>query len=564
MLESELAQHLRMAFDDDREADTFLLRLERYSPLLFDHLTNLYQQHTSTLLDQLLAVMVHAFHQRPPDLRRRDEIKLLRPDWWQQPDQLAYRTYVEQFAGHLNQIPTHLPYLQDLGVTHLHLLGIFPDQAGEVTCFRHLKTEVGTLNDLGLLARHAHTHNISLGVTLPLHQLAPHHEWFEHPQKQHFLTEFSTLDWEQPDLLKEYLELLCQLANRGIELIGLQVENHTSQQQPHLIHVVGALQAALSVVAPATHLLAEVPTLSSYMLGSGGNTEACTLAVHPYCKTQLWAALANKDTRLLQAALNDMPTKPTHASWNISISNELEITWEIPNSHAKRIGSTQATQVKQLSGYYNGDFAISMARGFPYQRDPSSQVESTVGTAASLAGLEVAQEVADDDTIHLAILRLRLLNTFMLGFGGLPMLFMGDELALCNAEIDCPDLCWIQRPHMPWPLAHAAQHDTLLPAGLMRAWIQKLIQIRQKTPQLHASVESIPLNTPDSRVILLQRSHHLGCLLQVYNFSDEEVILPSDLFVELLGQQATDQLSGQIITCGRPIRVESYDALWLF
>lgn len=561
MLESELGQQLRMAFEDDREADTFLLRLERYSPMLFDHLAALYGEQTEALLDHLLEILVHAFHQRLPHLRRQDETRLLHPDWWQQPRQLAYRSYIEQFSGNLSELPHHLNYLQDLGVTHLHLLGIFPEQASEITSFRELKTEIGTLNDLGVLVKHLHARNMSLGVTLPIHQLSPNHEWFDNPHKEHFLTEFSTLDWSQPELLKEYLEILCQLANRGLEMIGLQIENQLDHQ-PHLIHVIGALQAALHIVAPAVQVMAETPSLSLQLLGSQENN-ACTLATHPHLRMQLWAALANKDTRLLQAALNDMPTKPTQASWSVCISNELEIMWNISNTHAKRIGTTQAAQRKQLSGYYSGEFAISIARGLPYQRDPSSQVTGTAGTAASLAGLEVAQEVADKDAAYLALLRLHLLNTVMLGFGGFPMLFMGDELALCNAEVDCPDLCWVQRPVMPWPIAQAAQQDAKTPAGLMFAWLQQLIQIRQRTPQLHASIESTPLNSPDPRVLLLQRTHHLGYLLQVYNFSDEELLLPPDIFIELLGQQATDQLSNQNLTFGRPVRLTAYQALWL-
>ena len=57
MLKSALAQRLRPNFDDDRDADTFLLRLERYGADLVESLENVYGDQTNALLDELFEVI---------------------------------------------------------------------------------------------------------------------------------------------------------------------------------------------------------------------------------------------------------------------------------------------------------------------------------------------------------------------------------------------------------------------------------------------------------------------------------------------------------------------------
>src|SRR6476659_3063915 len=65
MLNSELGAQLRLAFDDDRDADTFLMRLDRYGPELVASLRAVYGDRTDALLDTLIPVLLHAFHTRP-------------------------------------------------------------------------------------------------------------------------------------------------------------------------------------------------------------------------------------------------------------------------------------------------------------------------------------------------------------------------------------------------------------------------------------------------------------------------------------------------------------------
>ena len=83
----------------------------------------------------------------------------------------------------------------------------------------------------------------------------------------------------------------------------------------------------------------------------------------------------------------------------------------------------------------------------------------TSGTAASLAGLDWALEHDDPWAAELAIRRVLLLHAIAFAHGGLPLIWMGDELGLRNdpAWVEEPghagDNRWLHRPRMDWEAA---------------------------------------------------------------------------------------------------------------
>ncbi|MGI8748731.1 MAG: alpha-amylase family glycosyl hydrolase, partial [Deinococcus sp.] len=150
----EDARHarLRAAFDDDRDAQTFLLRLERYEEELRASLAELYPGHQE-LMERLTDALLLGYHERPADLRRLDEARLLSPDWLQQETMLGYVTYVDRFAGTLRGVHAHLDYLAELGVSYLHLMPLLKPREGEndggyaVQDYRAVREDLGTMQD---------------------------------------------------------------------------------------------------------------------------------------------------------------------------------------------------------------------------------------------------------------------------------------------------------------------------------------------------------------------------------------------------------------------------------
>lgn len=631
MLKSDLAQRLRPAFDDDRDADTFLLRLERYSPELIESLEAVYGQRTHKLLDRLLEVMLHAFHARPADLKRLDEARLLHPDWLQAPEMIGYVAYTDRFAGTLRGVQQHVDYLEKLGIKYLHLMPLLLPRAGEndggyaVQDYRAVRPDLGTMDDLSALARDLRGKGISLVLDLVLNHVAQEHEWamkakagdpkyrdyfhiypdrtqpdaFERHLPEVFpdfapgnftlneevggwvWTTFNRyqwdLNWANPEVFCEFLEIILYLANRGVEIFRLDAIafiwkrlGTNCQNQPEVHHITQALRACLRIVAPAVAFKAEAivsPKDLMPYLGTGQHHgKVSDMAYHNSLMVQLWSSLASRDTRLFEQALRAFPAKPTNTTWGMYLRCHDDIGWAISDEDAARIGLSGAGHRYFLSDFYTGAFRGSFAKGLVFQFNRATGDRRISGTAASLAGLETASnpwQVSD------AVNRLLMMHTVVMGFGGVPLLYMGDEIAMLNdySYTETPehalDNRWVHRPRMDWQAVADAQAQPQTPAGRVNAGIRHLIRVRQHTPQLHASTESHVIPSPNPYLLLLRRDHPLGTMVQVYNFSEVPIQLPSAVLREVFGDYASELLSGYIYSF-QPFQVaiQPYAALW--
>ncbi|MEW6422832.1 MAG: alpha-amylase family glycosyl hydrolase, partial [Deinococcota bacterium] len=318
MLTSELAAQLRLAFDDDRDAETFLLRLERYGDDLLAGLRAVYGDQVEALQERLLEVMLHAYHARPAELRRLDEARLLRPDWLQRPEMVGYVAYADRFAETLKGVQGRLDYLEGLGVKYLHLMPLLKPREGEndggyaVQDYRSVRPDLGTMDDLSALAQGLRGRGISLVLDLVLNHVAREHEWavraragdpkyrayfhifpdrsgpdaFEATLPEIFpdfapgnfsydeaaqgwvWTTFNSyqwdLNWANPDVFLEFVDIILYLANRGVEVFRLDAIaflwkrlGTDCQNQPEVHDLTRALRAAARIVAPAVAFKAE-------------------------------------------------------------------------------------------------------------------------------------------------------------------------------------------------------------------------------------------------------------------------------------------------------------------
>jgi amylosucrase len=640
VLNLDFTARLRAAFDDDRDAETFGLRLERYRADLEGSLRAVYGDHAGALLERLLAVLIHASRARPADLKRLDEARLLRPDWLQGEDVLGYVAYTDRFAGTLKGVGERLNYLESLGVTYLHLMPLLRPREGEndggyaVQDYRAVRPDLGDMNDLSALAAGLRERGISLVLDLVLNHVAREHEWAERaragdPRYRAYFhlfpdregpdlyeqtlpevfpdfapgnftwdaeagedgaggwvwTTFNAyqwdLNWANPDVFLEFVELILHLANRGVEVFRLDAiaflwkrPGTDCQNQPEVHGITRALRAAVRIVAPAVAFKAEAIVapgdLIHYLGTRGHHGKVSDMAYHNSLMVQLWSSLASRDTRLFEEALRAFPPKPTNTTWAMYVRCHDDIGWAVSDGDAARAGLDGEAHRRFLSDFYSGEFPGSFARGLVFQANPATGDRRISGSAASLAGLEMALEAGDAGQIDDAVRRLLLAHAVVLGFGGVPLLYMGDELALLNdhdfAQVPehAPDNRWVHRPRMDWALAERVRQDTESPAGRVNAGLRHLIRVRQETPHLHASIESRVLPSPDGRVLLLRRDHPLGVMVQVYNFSEAPVMLPGYVLRDVLGVLAHDRLSGSVFSLDRTtVRLEPYRALWL-
>ena len=353
------------------------------------------------------------------------------------------------------------------------------------------------------------------------------------------------LAWSEPRVFLEMTDTLLSLANRGVEVFRLDAVaflwkrlGTDCQNQPEAHDLLQALRACSRIVAPAVAHKAEAIVaphdLIQYLGTNSRYGKESDLAYHNSLMVQFWSTLATRDTTLMTRTLTKFPEKPANTAWGLYVRGHDDIGWAITGEDAADAGLDGFAHRKFLSDYYTGGFPDSQARGEVYQLNPATADRRISGTTASLAGLEYALEVEDETLIDLAIKRILLGHALILGYGGIPLIFMGDELALRNdpSYLDEPDKKtdsrWLHRPKMDWRTADRRKRPGTLEAQVFRG-VSELIAARKRTPHLHAATPTRILDAYSNRVFTFARAHPLGTLVAVHNFTEDEQRFPTDL-----------------------------------
>jgi amylosucrase len=547
--------------------DTVHRRLERHEGILRDRLQRLYGHlpgHDAWYA-ALMADVGRLASARPARLLALDRAREADPDWFCAPAMLGYSAYVDRFGGDLRGVAARIPHLRELGVTYLHLLPFLKPRAGEsdggfaVASFDDVDPRLGTMDDLEALAAQLRAAGISLCSDLILNHVADDHPWavgaragdetlrgffhvlperaqadayermlgqvfpeaapgnftFDAAMKGWVWTTFYPFQWDlnyaNPALFAAVAAALLRLANRGIDVFRLDSTaflwkrlgtDCMNQPEAHLI--LQALRAIVGIAAPGVLLKAEaiVPTreLPAY-LGAADAPE-CHLAYHSTLMTAGWAALAEQDAGLVRAVVDATPTLPAGTSWLTYVRCHDDIGWKHLLPEAGAIDRLAA-----IADFYNG--GRGCADGVAFQGGLA-----TNGTAASLCGVR-------GDDADAAIRRVLLLHALAFAFGGLPMLYMGDELGMVNDHgylLDparAHDSRWVQRAAFP---ADGITPDS--PAGRILAGLRRLAALRRRLPDLAASTSCTALDTPDPALLALARGTRF---LGLFNFSDRAV-----------------------------------------
>jgi amylosucrase len=567
-------------------------RIRRWGPDLIEGL-GVYGPLRGRAARRVLDLVVAAHTARRPALRDLDETRLLRPDWFASHQQVGYVCYADRFAGTLRGVADRIDYLGELGITYLHLMPLLqpregPDDGGyAVLDYRRVRADLGTMDDLATLADLLHEHGMTLTVDLVLNHVAAEHAWAraavrnEEPYRDYFLTfpdrtlpdayeatlpqvfpDFAPgnftfvpelddgtggwvwttfnafqwdLNWANPDVFCELLEVILALANVGVDCLRLDAiaflwkrMGTACQNQPEVHDIVMALRAAARIAAPSVIFKAEAivapEDLPAY-LGTGRHAgKVCDLAYHNSLMVQLWSALASGDAALARRALAAPPPKPVTTAWGTYVRCHDDIGWAVSDADAEALGVSGAGHRSFLSRFYSGRFAGSFARGEVFQANPHTGDARISGTLASLAGLQAGIEARDGHLVDLALARIFMLYAVVYGYGGIPLLYMGDELGLRNETgyRDDPSLAddnrWLHRPRMDWQAAERRK-DPASTEGRIFAGLRHLAAVRSTLPSLHAGVESRPVDVGTAHVLALLRRHPAGAMLQLYNVS---------------------------------------------
>jgi amylosucrase len=351
------------------------------------------------------------------------------------------------------------------------------------------------------------------------------------------------LDYTNPAVFEAMTEAMLELANAGVDVLRLDAvpflwkrKGTDSQNQTEVHELLQAFRAALRIAAPGVAFKAEAivsPRELVRYLGAGRHEgKECDLAYHNVLMVLGWSALASGDVALLTHTLRAMPPVPHGAGWVTYVRCHDDIGWAITEEDAARAGEDAHLHRKFLSDFYAGEFPGTFARGARFQADPRSGEARTSGSAASLAGLQAALESGDELATELAIGRIHLLHALAFAHGGLPLLYMGDELGLRNDPAwaldpaHAADNRWMHRPPMDWEAAER-RHDPDTVEGRIWQGIQRLAAARRCTRAVHAQGACEPLWTGNRHVFGLRREHAGERMLLLANFSAREQSVPA-------------------------------------
>jgi amylosucrase len=181
--------------------------------------------------------------------------------------------------------------------------------------------------------------------------------------------------------------------------------------------------------------------------------------------------------------------------------------------------------------------------------------------AASLCGIESAAAAGDEAELTLALRRLESLYAVVFSFGGIPLIYMGDELAMTNDPgwADDPahahDNRWMHRPRMDWARA-ARRSDPASLEGRAFAALQGLARARQELLALRSGGSTEILPTGNQSVLAYRRSHPRSApFLSLTNFSDVSHSVGPGIIARA-GLRAPRLAHASTAGTGTPARVE--------
>ena len=625
-----------------RDADIFWLRFERYFEDIIYPLRELFGDRPdfSEQTEIIFSQMVAAYAIRPQPLRLLDLERQFTPDWFERSNMVGYICYPDLFAGTLAGVREKVPYLDELGITYLHLMPLLnprpaPNDGGyAVMDYRTIKPELGTMEELKALATDLRERGISLCIDLVLNHTAKEHQWAQRAMagEEKYLdyyytfpdrtlpdayeenlpeifpdeapgsftwypdmagngrwvwTSFMEYQWDlnynNLSVFREMMDIMLFLANQGVDILRLDAApfiwkrmGTNCQNQPEVFQIIQIFRGLMKVVAPAVIFKAEaiVPPdrLQQYIGVKTTTGKQCELAYNNQLMVLLWSALAtHKATLLSHVAHKRMLPLLIDSTVVNYLRNHDDIGWAMADEDLGEIGENPFLHRQFLNQFYTGKFPGSFAKGDLFGFNPVTKDARISGTTASLAGLEVALENQDESAIDLAIRRILLLHSAIMFHGGIPVIYMGDEMGLLNNydykkdPIKAKDSRWLHRPSMDWSQVDKC-HNPATIEGRIYQGLLHLIKVRKSTSLLHSFALRHPMWTDNDHVWASCRDRPENSIMLLANFDDNWQSIEADLLESsgIVGNVRNLLAEGSALNISEErLYLEPYECMWL-
>jgi amylosucrase len=612
---------IRAAVEDDGRAvdDAFAARLDEQFPRLHGLFRTLYGERSDALeqLADVIAAAAASWNSRPLELRARDAQRAADPGWFQSERMLGGVCYVDRYAGSLEGVRASIPYFQELGLTYLHLMPLFEapegnsDGGNAVSSYRRVNPALGTMEELAALAADLRLAGISLVLDFIFNHTSDEHEWarkavagepgfedfylifpdrtipdaFEQTVREIFPDDhpgsfvqladgrwiWSTfyhfqwdLNYANPAVFRAMAGEMLFLANQGVEILRMDAVafiwkrlGTPSESLPETHLLLQAFNAVLRLAAPSMLFKSEAIVHPDEVVAYISPDE-CQLSYNPLQMALTWEALATRDPRLLQQALERRHALPPGTAWVDYVRSHDDIGWTFADEDAAELGIEGYSHRRFLNDFYVDRVAGSFARGVPFQENPKTGDARVAGTTASLAGVE-AGDAGGEDRVVLA-------HAVALSTGGIPLLYLGDEVGQLNdySFRDDPDHAvdsrWVHRGERP-AAAYAQRTDAATPEGRIFSRLTRLIETRKATPEL-AGNALIGFGANHPSVLGFQRPGVNGAVLVLANFGDDLALI-DPLTLSGFAPEATDLVAATGIDLTHGLALGPHGFAWL-
>jgi amylosucrase len=391
-------------------------------------------------------------------------------------------------------------------------------------------------------------------------------------------TTFNDFQWDlnysNPAVFNSMAQEMLFLANQGAEVLRLDAVafawkklGTTSESLPEVHLLVQAFNSLARLAAPALIFKSEAivhpQEVNSYI-----HPGECQTSYNPLLMALLWESLATRKVALLNRSLQTYFNLPAGCTWVNYVRSHDDIGWTFSDEDAGALGINGYDHRRFLNAFYTGRFEGSFARGLPFQENPRTGDARISGTCASLAGLEQAIYEGEPDLAQLAIGRILLIHSIILSIGGIPLLYLGDEVGTLNDynyrnhPAKAGDSRWVHRPASDWEQV-ALREDRDTYAGQIFQQLQALIRLRQKTAAF-AGGETQFINTENPHVFAYTRHHQGERVLVLANFSEHSQRVGANLLrTQGLSYHFEALVTGESVSLGEDVVLGGYQFLWL-
>ncbi|HLI08197.1 MAG TPA: alpha-amylase family glycosyl hydrolase [Ktedonobacteraceae bacterium] len=609
----------------------FETRLRHEWERLFGLLLNLYGAHYDFFyhLEEIVRMAAQSWFARPMWLKQLDARRETDPTWFESQQMVGGTCYVDLFAGTLNGLRERLPYFKKLGLTYLHLMPLFESPAGNsdggyaVSSYRRVNPNLGTTEELADLAREFQEHSISLVLDFVFNHTSDEHEWalraragdpeyerfyflfpdrmmpdaYERTLREIFptvrrgsftwhddmhrwiWTTFNSFQWDlnyaNPAVFRAMAGEMLFIANLGVEILRLDAVafiwkrlGTDCENQPEAHQIIRAFNALARIAAPSLLFKSEAIVHPDDVMSYISSRE-CQLSYNPLLMALLWEALATSEVKLLDQSMSHRFRLPPGTTWVNYLRSHDDIGWTFDDNDAWWEWINPSGHRTFLNQFYTGRFPGSFARGLPFQENPATGDVRISGTLASLAGLEQALQSDDERQIDLAVRRILLLYSIIFSIGGIPLIYLGDEIGTLNDysfvanPYKAADSRWVHRPRIDWAWRESAENDTSSPHGRIFAELLRLIALRKQLPALY-NTETEFVDTGNGHLFGYIRHGSGQRIFVVANFSSS----PQELDANQLRMYGAsyhfcDLISDHPLTAEQPLRLQPYQCMWL-